>query len=210
MKKEIIIIGADDAIELVEISLQDKNYSIKGYLRQEKSNTGLSSKYPYLGDDSLISKKIFSNHYFVLALSLSERSKILSECIIENEGHLISIVHPSAVIYPSAEIANGTIILPNAIVSSMAVVGRCVNINYSVLVGHDVTVGNFSFLSPGVKLLGGSRIGSCCNIGTNAIVFPNVEVGEGCTIAANTVVTKNIPSGSTVISQHGKNRILKG
>ncbi|MCW8966751.1 MAG: acetyltransferase [Candidatus Pacearchaeota archaeon] len=210
MKKELIIVGADDAIELAELCLVPQGYILRGYLRPEKSEHGLSAQFEYLGTDDQITEGAFSGTFFLLALSSSKRCMDLHEMVMSSGNDVISLIHPSSTIYPSAEILEGSLVLPHAIVSSMARVGKCVNIGYSALVGHDVSVGDYAFISPGVKLLGGSIVGKGADIGTNSVIFPNIEVGANCTVAANSVVTHDVSAGSTVIPQHGKNRILKG
>lgn len=210
MKKELIIIGADDAIELAEIVLVPQGYTIQGYLRPEKSESGVSTQFNYLGTDDLITEGSFKDTFFLLALSSSIRCKALHHRVMSSGNYMISLFHPTSTIYPSAEVLTGCVVLPHSIISSMARVGKCVNIGYGSLVGHDVSVGDYTRLSPGVKLLGSSKIGECCNVGTNAVIFPHIEVGSNCTIAANTVVTHDVLPGVTVIPQHGKNRILKG
>jgi acetyltransferase EpsM len=210
MNKEVIIIGADDAIELAQLILVPKDYVIRGYLNHEENKHGYSSQFDYLGTDDLISEGVFSNACFILALSSGTRRKELYSIVVSTGNSVISLFHPSATIYPSAEIMEGTLVLPQATIATMARIGKCVNISYGVLVGHDVFVGDYAFISPGVQLLGGAKIGSCVTIGANAVVFPNIEIGSNCTIAANSVVTQDVPSGSTVIPQHTKNRILGG
>ena len=44
-----------------------------------------------------------------------------------------------------------------------------------------------------------TRIGSCCQIGARAVIFPGVQIGNGCIIAAGSVVTTNVPDGCIVL-----------
>ncbi len=42
------------------------------------------------------------------------------------------------------------------------------------------------------------------NIGAGAVILPGITLGKGCTIGAGAVVTKNVPSGATVVGNPAK------
>jgi acetyltransferase-like isoleucine patch superfamily enzyme len=51
---------------------------------------------------------------------------------------------------------------------------------------------------PDLQVFGKIVIGNNCNIGTNAIILPDVTIGENCVIAAGAVVVKSVPPNSIV------------
>lgn len=42
-------------------------------------------------------------------------------------------------------------------------------------------------------------IGNNCLIGVRAIIMPGITIGDGATIGANTLITRDVPSGATVL-----------
>jgi len=56
------------------------------------------------------------------------------------------------------------------------------------IIFHNVTIGN-----------GGARIGDRVYIGTGATIIGAVIIGDDVTIGANTVVTFDVPAGSTIV-----------
>ena len=85
----------------------------------------------------------------------------------------------------------GTVVLAGAVVNQGARLGEGVIVN-SAIVEHDCAVGDFSHLSPGACMAGGSEVGSHVWVGANATVLPLVVIAPGCVIGAGSVVTRSI------------------
>ena len=66
------------------------------------------------------------------------------------------------------------------------------------------TLGDFVQISPGVSILGRSKIGDFTLIGAGAIILPDIEVGKNCVIGAGSVVTKNVPDNTLVFGNPAK------
>lgn len=66
-------------------------------------------------------------------------------------------------------------------------------------VGHDVVIGKDCELAPLVVLGGFSCLGDGVKIGMSAIVLPYRHVGEDAVVGAGAVVTRDVPSGTTVV-----------
>lgn len=71
---------------------------------------------------------------------------------------------------------------------------------------HHCTVGEFSWLSPGVIMLGESSVGPNCFIGAGSIIGEGVSVADNCFIGAGAILTKNLSPNSVAL--HGKNNIV--
>lgn len=111
-------------------------------------------------------------------------------------NHISKLAHISIF---NCKIEPGTIILPKSYVEPNAQIGLGVLINYNCFVAHDCSIGNFSEISPGVKLLGNSSIGAQTFIGSNTVVLPGITVGNHCKIGAGAVVTHDLPDGVTAV-----------
>lgn len=81
-----------------------------------------------------------------------------------------------------------------------------------VVIGETAIIGDDVLMYHGVTLGGKENsaidrhpvIGSHVVIGAGAKIIGRITIGDNCYIGANTVVTKDIPAGSTVVGQTGK------
>ena len=70
-------------------------------------------------------------------------------------------------------------------------------IGKACVIFQQVTIG--SNRTPGSKHWGAPIIGDNCYIGAGAKIIGNVKIGDNCRIGANAVVTKDVPSNSTIV-----------
>lgn len=206
---DIIIIGASDIFDLVQMVHGPAGGRVIGYCGLEPITTSRYADFPHLDSDIAAVAAAHPGAAFVPALSSNARRRALTGEILAAGAPLLSTVHPQATIFPSARLGRGVVVQPQGIVSTLARVEDGVYLNYGVLVGHDVRVGAFSFIAPGVRLLGEVEIGEEVFIGTNAVILPRVRIGDGARIAAGAVVHKSIPAGATVMCEQ-KIRVLGG
>jgi len=91
---------------------------------------------------------------------------------------------------PSAEIGPGLLIAHSGGITLhyRTVIGRNCDL------AHHVTIG-----TPGLGRDGVPRIGDSVYIGTGAVVIGDIQVGDGARIAANSLVTRDVPAGTTVM-----------
>lgn len=81
-----------------------------------------------------------------------------------------------------------------------------------IVIGETAVIGDDVLIYHGVTLGGKENsaidrhpvIGSHVVIGAGAKIIGRITIGDNCYIGANTVVTKDIPAGSTVVGQTGK------
>jgi sugar O-acyltransferase (sialic acid O-acetyltransferase NeuD family) len=103
-----------------------------------------------------------------------------------------TLIHPVTSIAASSRIGDGTFIGLGSIVGADAVVGVHCSINVHVAVGHDSSVGDYSVLSPGAKLLGGTEIGDLVLIGANAVVHVGRRVGRAAVLGAASFLVEDL------------------
>ena len=84
-------------------------------------------------------------------------------------------------------------------ISSGAIIGE------NVIIYHQVTIGSNTLLNS--KHAGAPIIGNNVYIGCGAKIIGNVRIGDNVRIGANCIVTEDIKSNSTVVSQ--KPRIIE-
>ena len=107
--------------------------------------------------------------------------------------------HPSAVISPSASIGPGCQILAQSNVAADSNLGEGCIVNHRASVDHECQLGNGVHLAPGATLCGCVTVGDNVFVGAGAIILPRLNIGKGCTIGAGAVVTRDVPSGATVV-----------
>jgi serine O-acetyltransferase len=81
-----------------------------------------------------------------------------------------------------------------------------------VVIGETAIIGDDVLMYHGVTLGGKENsaidrhpiIGSQVVIGAGAKIIGRITIGDNCYVGANTVVTKDIPAGSTVVGETGK------
>ena len=209
MSKRIVVVGASDLFDLVLAVYGPLGGEIIGYSALEPSESSNHGRYKWLGEDIGLIRSTFPEASFLLGLSNNSQRRTLFEEVTRTDGELLSAIHPKAEIFHSAQLGVGVIVQPFSVVSSCARVEDGAYINYSALVGHDVTVGAFSFIGPGVKLLGDACIAEDVFIGAGAIIFPQVKVGRGARIAAGAIVRQEVPAGVSVVPQ-SQIRVITG
>ncbi|WP_347491418.1 UDP-3-O-(3-hydroxymyristoyl)glucosamine N-acyltransferase [Desulfoscipio sp. XC116] len=78
------------------------------------------------------------------------------------------------------------------------VLDKYVKLDNFVHIAHDNFIGRRTFITAGVKLAGRVVVGKDCWLGVNATVSNGISIGDNCRISLGSVVTKDVPSNSTV------------
>lgn len=102
-------------------------------------------------------------------------------------------IHPGAQIGRRLVIDHGV----GVVIGETAVVGD------DVLIYHGVTLG----ANQNVRAKRHPTIGNRVTLGAGSKIIGDITVGDDSSVGANAVVSKHIPSGSTVV---GTNRIIRG
>lgn len=78
------------------------------------------------------------------------------------------------------------------------ILGNNVKLDNFVHIAHDDYIGDRTFITAGAKLAGRVIVGKDCWIGVNATISNGINIGDNCKITLGSVVTRDVPSGSTV------------
>lgn len=118
-----------------------------------------------------------------------------------------------AIVLPGAKIGQDCNICSHCFIENDVVIGDRVTIKSGVQLWNGLRVGNDVFIGPNVTFtndkypksgnvrfaLMQTRIEANASIGGGATLLPGVTIGAGAMVGAGAVVTKDVPSGATVI-----------
>lgn len=120
-----------------------------------------------------------------------------------------TLIHPRVERSRFIEIGEGTVITAGNILTVNIRLGMQVQINLDCTVGHDVVMEDFATLAPGVHVSGWVWIKKRAYVGTGAVIINGREgeplvIGEDAVVGAGAVVTKSVPSRTTVVGVPAK------
>ena len=130
-------------------------------------------------------------------------------------GKNVSIINPvnlygcrisdNCKIGPFVEIQSDVNIGENSTISSHTFICSGITIGSGVFIGHGVMFINDKFDSDSIDncIRRDTHIGDNVRIGSNSTIMP-VKIGNGAIIGAGSVVTKDVPPGSTVCGNPAK------
>lgn len=109
-----------------------------------------------------------------------------------------------SVVMDDVKIGEGSILSPFVTVTSNVRIGRHFHANYYSCVSHDCIIGDFVTFAPRVSCNGNIVIEDDVYVGTGAIIRQGrpdkpIVIGRGAVIGMGAVVTKDVPTGVTVI-----------
>ncbi len=205
----MLIVGAGGfAKEVIEAILD--NYPEESLVFYDDVNKHDSdfflNKYPILtskeqAKDHLLNK----DKRFVVGIGKPSLRLKLTSALIEMGGEPHTVVSTRANVGKfENSIGKGTSVLQQAIIENGNTIGDGVLVHVGTLVSHDVVVGDYTELSPYVKLLGKVKVGKLVSIGTGAIILPGIHIEDNAIIGAGSVVTKNVKAGETVVGVPAK------
>lgn len=97
------------------------------------------------------------------------------------DGHFVTLIHPSVIRAEYCDIGGGTIIMAGVIIQPGCTIGKHVILNTGCTIDHDCEIGDFAHIAPGAHLCGGVKVGE------GALVGVGVGVGPGSVIPPWTV-----------------------
>jgi len=109
------------------------------------------------------------------------------------------LIHPNAFVSPTATLGDGSVVMAGAVINTHAKIGELAIINTRASIDHDCEIGDGVHIAPGVTIAGNVTVGDGTLIGVGACVVPGVIIGSDSIIGAGAVVTRDVPSYTTVV-----------
>ena len=148
------------------------------------------------------------SHFFV-AIGCNKTRQNITELILNCNGNLVTLQHPSAIVSDSATIDSGVFIAQGAIVNPFAKVACGAIVNTGAIIEHECEVGAYSHASPSSVMLGNSTLERGAWLGAKAVLFPGKTVKEYTTIGANSLVNRDTKSNTVYIGSPARELVKK-
>lgn len=167
-------------------------YELLGFIDKDTSQ-GTVNGLPILGNDEWAFANLPGTVQFFCAIGESKRRMELSEAFKNRGLRSATLIHSRANALESVAIGEGAFILAGATLTTGFILGKGCLINLNTSIGHDVFLGDYVTIHPGACLNGGVKVKECAEIGSNAVILPNIKIGKNSIIGAGAVVTKDVP-----------------
>lgn len=201
-QKKMLILGVGQNtavyVELAELL----GYQIEGLYHYKEGMTHSDfCGYPVLGTNAeLFTKADLSQWSFGLSMGDSAIRLNLGQEIRKRNGHVPTMIHPTACVSKFAKLADGVVVHSQATVQANVLVRHDSVISFNAGVTHDAEI------EEGVYIAGSSIVGAYACIGRNAFVGMGAvvisakvkSVGEHSIIGAGSVVTKDVEAYTIV------------
>ena len=119
---------------------------------------------------------------YLLAVPGSPNSFKFRKEVIESLGvdskRFVTLVHPKAIIGKNVSIGRNCLIMAGVVLTSNAKLNDHVCVLPNTVIHHDVLVEDYTILGSNVVVAGGTKIDSCCYIGSVANIINNIIIGE--------------------------------
>ena len=131
-----------------------------------------------------------------IAGSMSTR-KETTDFFIQRGWTFANIIHPR-INTNYVTMGLGNILYENAMVQPYAEIGSHCVISAFSAVGHESKIGDFCFIGPNAYVCGKGKIDDGAYIGAGANILPRLHIGAYATVGAGSLVSRNVPSNTTV------------
>lgn len=193
--KTIVVVGAGgNAREIAQIC-SDLGYSVLGFIADRRGEHDSE----LLGDFSWPERN--GINCFAMGIgNPAAKLKVAQELMNRYPGiEWPALIHPSAYVGRSCTLSRGSIVCVRALATVNVRIGEFAQLNFGCTVGHESEVGTGTLINPGANVAGGVKIGERVMIGTGAQVLQYRSIGHDAIVGAGAVVTKDVPSGVTVV-----------
>jgi len=201
--KKIIIFGCGGHAKIVrDCIIDEKKYTILGFVDDKNYNQSSSWNVKYLGSiknlSSILKKEKSKNLFGIVAVGSNiVRKKIVNQVEkINRKFQWANVIHPSSVIFKSVKIGHGNMFLAGSIICSNTKIKNHVSINTGSFIDHDNIFSDYSSTGPGAATGGKVKIGKGSFLGIGAAVKDNIEIGENTIIGGQSFICKNCKSHS--------------
>lgn len=152
--------------------------------------------------------------HIVLAIANGSIRERLAKRCAEDAIRSWTVSASNVVTMDDVEIGDGAVLCPFVTMTSNIRIGCHFHANLYSYVEHDCIIGDFVTFAPAVKCNGNIVIEDHVYVGTGAIIKQGkpgkpLVIGRGAVIGMGAVVTKDVPSGVTVVGNPAK-PLMKG
>jgi sugar O-acyltransferase (sialic acid O-acetyltransferase NeuD family) len=206
--KRLLIIGAGGFGREVlcwarDVEPTQSEWEIGGFLdANPKALEGFNAPVGILGDPAIFEPAETDRCVCAIGDPVTKRRVVSG---LEARGaKFLSLVHPSVIIGADCRIGAGCILCPNVVLTTNVSLGRFIILNLGATVGHDARAGDWCTLSVHADVAGKAILGEAVFAGSHSFVLPGVRVGDRAVVGAGSVVTHNVPPGSTMFGVPAK------
>ena len=145
----------------------------------------------------------------LIAIANSNIRQKLAEKLTNDGINIWTVKSQSTVIMDNVIIGNGAALSPFVTIGANVIIGRCFHANLYSYVEHDCVIGDFVTFAPRVSCNGNVHIEDHAYIGTGAVLRQGTPdkpliIGKGAIVGMGAVVTKDVPTGVTVVGNPAK------
>lgn len=142
--------------------------------------------------------------FMAVAIANSRAREAISGRMAADDVMPWSVCSNKGVIMDDVTLGEGALLSPFTCLTSNILIGRHFHCNLYSYVEHDCVIGDFVTFAPGVQCNGNVWIGDHAYIGAGAIIRQGhpgrpLCIGAGAVIGMGAIVTRDIPSGATVV-----------
>lgn len=163
-----------------------------------------------ISDNVQIGNNVHIGHNVIIFenVIIEDNVNIGNFCILGSKGYDVDILDNQLKytgIHGGLKIGENSILrnfvnIDSSIWGHNTIIGKNVAIDSNVLIGHDVSVSQNVNIRGGATIAGFSRIGKNTIIGVETVITQRSQIGENCLTTAGSIISKNYPNGSKIIS----------
>lgn len=201
MMIDIIIVGAggcgrEVANWIDDINKVDATWNILGFLDDNlDALKEFPCKYKIIG--TIKDHKPKEGTKYAMGIANPAVKKIVGSTMVEKGAQFASIIHPSTHIYSEFELGTGLVTYPNSKIATGCKIGNFVTLQSTVL-GHDSQLGDYTTVSSGCGITGGTKLHEGCFIGDHACIAVGLEIGANAYVGIGSVVIRNVEKNTKV------------
>lgn len=186
--KNVIIIGTGGHAKVVADIVICSGDNLLGFLTTDQGLKTFAGKPVLGGNEDYVH---YPDCYFLVGIGNPDARERITKAM---EGvRWYTAIHPTVVISPlETAIGEGSVLCVNSVVVPGASVGRHCIVNTFASVDHDCVMEDYSHVSAGVRLGGGTHIGTRSFLGVGSMTRNNISICPDCVIGVGAAVVKNI------------------